>query len=271
MREFPGFRIHSWVCAAALLCGTRPAAIAEPIPVRHVEGTEHGFLAVRTKEGRIVAVGDLYQVVHGDTVNARLTFRFKDGSVDDETTVFSQRDKFHLITDHHIQRGPSFPQPLDISIDARHGQVTVRSRKKDGKDEVKTRHLDLPPDLVNGLVLSVSKNILPETPETEVSMLVATPELRLIKLRLSPRGEEPFSLAGSPRKATRYEIKIELGGVAGLIAPLIGKQPANIQIWIIGGEAPAFVREEGPLYQGGPIWTIQLTSPVWPDLPNQGL
>jgi hypothetical protein len=55
-----------------------------------------------------------------------------------------------------------------------------------------------------------------------------------------------------------------------MVAPLIGKQPPNIQIWIIGGEAPAFVREEGPLYQGGPIWTIQLTSPVWPDLPRSG-
>jgi hypothetical protein len=48
------------------------------------------------------------------------------------------------------------------------------------------------------------------------------------------------------------------------VAPLIGKQPPDIQIWIIGGEAPAFVKEEGILYQGGPIWTIQLTSPVWP-------
>jgi hypothetical protein len=68
----------------------------------------------------------------------------------------------------------------------------------------------------------------------------------------------------------RFEIKIELGGVAGMVAPLIGKQPPNIQIWIIGGEAPAFVKEEGFLYQGGPIWTIQLTSPVWPDLLHSG-
>jgi hypothetical protein len=130
--------------------------------------------------------------------------------------------------------------------------------------------MDLPSDLVNGLILSIAKNILPDTPETKVSMLVATPKPRLIKLAISPSDEEPFSLAGSPRKAMRYEIKIKLGGIAGLIAPLIDKQPPNVQIWIVGGEAPAFVREEGPLYQGGPTWTIQLTSPVWPDLPHQG-
>jgi hypothetical protein len=241
------------------------------MPVRHVEGTVHGFLALRSKEGHVLAVGDLFQVVRGDRVTSRLLFRFKDGSIDDETAVFSQRGNFQLITDHHIQKGPSFPNPLDLSIDVRSGQITVRSTGKNGKKEVKREHLDLPPDLVNGLILSIAKNISPETPETKVSMVVASPKPRLVKLAISPHGEEPFSLVGSSRKAMRFEIKIELGGVAGMVAPLIGKQPPNIQIWIIGGEAPAFVKEEGFLYQGGPIWTIQLTSPVWPDLPHSGL
>ena len=69
----------------------------------------------------------------------------------------------------------------------------------------------------------------------------------------------------------RYEINIELGGVAGVMAPPIGKQPPKVQIWILGGQAPAFVREEGPRYQGGPIWSIQLASPVWPAPPRPRL
>ncbi len=262
--------LRCWSFTAALFCALQPDAPAEPIPVRHLEGTLHGFLALRTEEGRVLAVGDLFQVVRGDRVTSRLLFRFKDGSVDDETAVFSQRGNFQLITDRHIQKGPSFPHPMDLSIDVRSGQLTVRSTGKDGKEEVKSEHLDLPPDLYNGMILSLVKNIPPETPETKVSMLVATPKPRLVKLAISPRGEEPFSLVGSSRKAMRFEVKIELGGVAGAVAPLIGKQPPNIQIWIIGGQAPAFVREEGPLYQGGPILSIQLTSPVWPDLPRSG-
>jgi hypothetical protein len=263
-------RLRCWSLIAVLVCALQSCALAEPVPVRHVEGTEHGFLALRTKEGRVLAVGDLFQVVRGDRVTSRLLFRFKDGSIDDETTVFSQRGYFQLISDRHVQKGPSFPQPMDLSIDVRRGQVTVRSKGKDGKEDVKSEHLDLPSDLVNGLILSIAKNIRPDTPETKASMLVATPKPRLIKLAISPAGEEPFSLVGSSRKAMHYQIKIELGGIAGMVAPIIGKQPPNIQIWIIGGEAPAFVREEGPLYQGGPIWTIQLTSPVWPDLPHSG-
>ncbi|MCU1313905.1 MAG: hypothetical protein JWM54_1662 [Acidobacteriaceae bacterium] len=268
MNGSPAERLRCWSFFALLICALQPGVSAEIIPVRHVEGTEHGFLALRTKEGRVLAVGDLYQVVRGGRVTSRLLFRFKDGSIDDETTVFTQRGSFQLITDHHIQKGPSFPQPMDLSIDVRSGMVVVRSTGKNGKEEVTTEHMDLPPDLVNGMVLSISKNILPKTPETKVSMVVATPKPRLVKVAISPQGEVPFSLVGSQRKAMRFVLKIELGGVAGVVAPLIGKAPPEIQIWIIGGRAPAFVREEGPLYQGGPVLTIQLTSPVWPDLPT---
>jgi hypothetical protein len=265
MKGSPAERLRCWPWIVVLMialvsCALQPSASAEPIPVRHIEGTVRGFLAVRSKEGRVVAVGDLFQVVHGDRVTARLLFRFKDGSVDDETTVFSQRGNFQFISDHHIQKGPSFPQPVDLSIDVPGGQVTVARRN--GKEEVKSEHLDLPSDLVNGLILSIMKNILPDVPETKVSMVVATPTPRLVKVAISPNGEEPFSLVGSHRKATRFLLKIELGGVAGVVAPLIGKAPPEIQIWIIGGQAPAFVREEGPLYQGGPVLTIQLTSPA---------
>jgi hypothetical protein len=262
--------LRYWGFIAVLLCALQVVASAEPIPVRHIEGTEHGFLVLRTKEGRVLAVGDLFQVVRGDWVTSRLLFRFKDGSVDDETAVFSQRGHFQLITSRHIQKGPSFPHPMELSIDVRRNQVTVRSPGKDGKDELTTDHLDLPPDLSNGMVLSLMKNIRPDTPETKVSMVVAAPKPRLVKLAISPRGEAPFSLVGSPRKAMHYAVKIELGGVAGVVAPLIGKEPPDIHIWIIGGVAPAFVQEEGPLYEGGPIWNIQLTSPVWPRKPPSG-
>jgi hypothetical protein len=83
---------------------------AEPVPVRHREGTAHGFLLVRTLEGTAIAPGDLVQVPHGDQITSRLAFNFEDGSIDDETTVYSQRVVFRLISDHHVQKGPLIPQ-----------------------------------------------------------------------------------------------------------------------------------------------------------------
>lgn len=258
-------RLRFWLLTAALLFASQPPfAVAEVVPVRHVEGTLHGFLELRTQENQLLAVGDLFQVVRGDRVNAHLVFHFKDGSLDDETAVFLQRRNFQLISDHHVQKGPAFPHPLDVTVDVRSGQVTVRSTGDDGKQKVDSKHLTLPPDLANGVIFSLLKNIKPTAPETKVSMIVATPKPRLVKLAISPHGEESFSIAESQRKAMHFVIKVEIGGAAGLVAPLVGKQPPDIHVWISGGEAPAFVKEVGPLYEGGPICTVQLTSPVWP-------
>jgi hypothetical protein len=227
-------------------------------------------MTLRSEEGKLLAAGDAMQTVRGDRVTLRLVFHFKDGSIDDETTVYRQRTHFQLISDRHIQKGPSFPHPMDMTVDAGSGVVTVRTTGKDGKDEVATDHLDLPQDLANGLVPLFIRNISPHAAETRVSMVVATPKPRLVKLAIAPRGEESFSIAGSSHKAMHFEIKIELGGVVGVVAPLVGKQPPNIHLWNVGGEAPVFVKETGPAFADGPIWTIELASPVWPDSQHGG-
>lgn len=254
---------YAWLLAL-LACCAPLCNLAAPIPVRYVEGVEHGFLSLSTEDGKIVAVGDLLQRVHGDRVTSHLTFRFKDGSIDDETTTFNQRGNFRLISDRHIQKGPAFPHPLDLAIDVASGNVTVRTTGKDGNEVAKTEHLDLPADLYNGLITSIAKNVVSTSPETKVSMLVATPKPRLIKLAITPAGKETVSIAGFPRQAIKYEIKLELGGVAGIVAPLVGKQPPNVQIWIVGAQLPTFLRERGPLYEESAIYTILLVGPTWP-------
>jgi hypothetical protein len=247
-------------CATLLQPGAMPAA---PVAVRHTEGLLHGFLVLRTLAGDALADGDLTQVARGDRVTIRLVFRFKDGSVHDDTAVFSQRRDFRLLSDHLVQKGPAFQHPMEISIDGSTGQVTVRNTDNDGKEKVMTERLNLPPDVANGMVLTLLKNIRSDASQTKVSMVAATPKPRLVKLAIAPQGEEPFSVGGSSRKATHYVVKVEIGGAAGLVAPLLGKQPPDTHVWILGGEAPAFVKSEGPLYFGGPIWQIEPVSPVW--------
>ncbi len=256
----PRIGIWPWLLITVLL---QPGPLsAESIPVRYPEGTIHGFLALRTLDGKLLAGGDLTEVHRGNQMVSRLVFRFKDGSVDDERTVFSQRGTFRLISDHHIQKGPSFPHPTNVLINAATGQVTVYYRDKD-REKVETDHLDLPPDLANGILINIMKNISPDTKETKVSYLGADPKPRLVHLSIRPSGEETFSVAGVRHKATLFTLKVELGGMAGMIAPLIGKQPADTKVWVVGEGAPAFVRADEALYVGGPIWTIQITGPEW--------
>ena len=161
----------------------------------------HGFLQLRSQEGRILASGDSVQVSHGDEVTTRTLFNFKDGSVDDETTVFSQRGALRLISDRHLQKGPSFPHPMDVLIDARKRQVTIRSTGKDGREEVRTDHLDLPPDLANGIIPLVIENIGSGVTSTTVPLLVASPRPRLVKLVISPHGRPALAVVGPPQGA----------------------------------------------------------------------
>lgn len=251
------------ILAALLLWSV--SASAAPIAVRHSEGIVHGFLILRAMDGTSLADGDLLQTTQGDRVTARLTFRFKDGSLHDETVVFSQRGSFRVLSDHLIQKGPSFPQPLDVTVDAAGGRATVRYTD-DGKQKVADERLDVPADLANGMMSILLKNVGAEFSQAKVTMLAATPKPRLVTLAVSRAGEDTFHLGASTRKATHFIVKVELGGLTGVVAPLIGKQPPDSHVWILAGDAPAFLKSEGPLYNGGPVWRIELASPVWPRL-----
>jgi hypothetical protein len=251
------------LCAAiAVLWSCAPAA--QSVVVRHTEGVVHGFLVLRAANGAPLADGDLMQSANGDRVTSTLIFHFRDGSVQEETAVFAQHQRFQLITDHLVQKGPTFPRPLEMSIDRAAGKVTVRDSDEHGAPKVADERIDLPLDLANGLIPTLLKNVGAADLPLTVSMIAATPTPRLVKLHITSVGEERFSLGASTRNATHYVVKIDIGGVAGLLAPLLGKQPPDSHVWILGGEEAAFVKAEGPSYLSGPVWRTELASPIWP-------
>jgi hypothetical protein len=248
-----------------LICcfATSVLASGETVSARRKQGSSHGFLLLKSADGKIIAVGDQITVTHGDGVRSRLVFRFRDGSVDDETTVFRQGTVLALVSDHHIQRGPSFKEPLNMTVNVAAQQVTWHEMK-DGKDEVETQHMDMPPDLANGLVSPILENFPAKTTEMKVSYIAGGSKPRLVKLAITRGDEDRFRVGGTNRRAGVFNIHIEIGGVAGAVAPVIGKQPSDIKVWVMDGEVPTFLKMVGALYQRGPIWTMVLTSPSWP-------
>jgi hypothetical protein len=244
------------------LCLPAPAS-SEPVAVRHAEGLVHGFLSLRSPEGKLLASGDLIQRARGDQVTSRLVFHFADGSTHDETAVFRQRGQFLLLSGRLVQKGPAFKQAIDMNIDRQSGQVTVNYTDEHGEQKSEVEHMELPPDLANGLIITLLKNVRRNAMPKSFSYVAATPKPRLVQFALSVAGQEPFIVAGSRRQATHYVLKVEIGGVAGVIAPLIGKQPEDSHIWILEGEAPAFVKSQASMFMGGPLWRTDLVSPVW--------
>jgi hypothetical protein len=62
-------RLVARLCGFALLLSWLAAlAPAEPIPVRYRQGSSHGFLALKTLEGALIATGESTQTVRGDRV-----------------------------------------------------------------------------------------------------------------------------------------------------------------------------------------------------------
>lgn len=253
--------MKSQVAIAFVLAGV--TAVAEPVTVRFPEGLVHGFLKLSALDGTTLADGDLIQTARGVSVTSRLVFHFKDGSLHDETGVFSQRGRFQIASYRLTQRGPSFPRPLEMTIDGA-GNTTVRFTDDHGESKTETEHIALPMDLANGMVPILLKNVRAGAVPAELSMIVATPKPRLVKLKLQPPTEDAFSTGGVRRKAAHYVLKIDIGGIAGVIAPLAGKQPPDQHVWILAGDAPAFVKSEQQLYMDGPLWRIELVSAVWP-------
>lgn len=210
---------------------------AQPVAVRQTEGAVHGFLALTSVEGEAVANGDLEQVARGSRVTSRLVFHFKDGSVQEETTVFSQTGHFRLLSDHLVQKGPSFKRQMDLTINGSTGEATARYRDDNDKEKVETEQLTLPTDVANGMIPVLLKN-LPQGQSLTASMVVAAPKPQLVKLDISPTGEDSFLIGGERRKATRYVVKIDIGGLKGVVAQLIGKQPPDTYVWILGDPRP---------------------------------
>jgi len=236
--------------------------VADPVAVRQTEGLVHGFLTLSTLDGKRLADGELLQTGEGEEVTSRLVFHFRDGSLSDETTVYSQREHFRMLRNHLIRKGPAFPMPLEAWIDGTTGAVKV-SYVDDGKTKTEEETMELPADLANGLILTMLKNVVPTAPETVLSFVALTPKPRLVHLEVTPTGEQPFQVGETQRKAMRYRVKVRIGGITGVMAKLVGKQPPDSSVWVLTGDHPAFVKSESPFYEGGDLWRIELTSPEW--------
>ena len=252
---------------ASLISGLLLSAIAadgEPVGVRFTEGLVHGFLKLSAIDGTPLADGDLLQTAQGTRVTSRLIFRFKDKSTHAETSVYSQQGQFRLVSYHLSQQGPSFPRTLDMTIDQA-GLATVRYTDDHGQQKTESERLKVPAaDLSNGMMLTLLKNVRAGAVPAELSLVVATPKPRVVTLKLESAGEETFSTGGMRRRAIHYVVKVNIGGLAGLVAPIVGKQPPDSHVWILAGDVPTFVKSEQLFYMGAPLWRVELVSPAWP-------
>ncbi|MEO7861078.1 MAG: hypothetical protein ABIU05_11645 [Nitrospirales bacterium] len=236
-----------------------------PVAVRFPEGIAHGFLLLRSLAGEIIGHGEMTQdVKEGDQVESHLVFKFTDGSLHDEKVIFSQQREFTMQGYHLVQRGPSFPDQIEISIDRSTTDYKVRTKAgADGKEELLAGAFTLPQDVYNGIFVTILLN-LPKGASETVNFLAFTPAPEVIKLELNLVGEDTVGIGDLfSRKAVRYAFKPDIGIIREFFGKAIGRLPANFHYycWILDDEVPSFVQFEGPLQLMGPIMQIELVSP----------
>ena len=249
---------RSVVVAALMVTTTATALPAQQIAVVHIQRPMHRFMVARSEDGKTLANGEFWQTVQGDEVTMRFTYRFVDGSVDDETTTYRQQGMFRLVRDHHLQKGPFFRKPIDFTIEAITGIVTSRTVDKKGKMHVDSKHMALPDDLANGMVGTLLLNVPHNKRPFRVGMLVPVGGGRLVPLLISPEGEQTIQLVGHSLKAAVFRVHPELGGIVSMIARLIGMQPKDVVVWILEGEEPAVLVVLGQLGGYGPVVSSDL-------------
>jgi hypothetical protein len=246
-----------------LLTVISTGADADPIPVRVREVPSYALVTLSSvASGKRLADGELIQTPSGrQRLQSRLTFRFEDGSLSDETVVFSQDKVFQIHSYHLVQRGPSFPHEIDASFDRATARYRVRYRENAGAAEEREEGTtDMPDDLYNGMGATVVRNL--DGRSGSGHLLAFTPKPRLLRAEFVQQGEESFSVGGSTRRARRYLMKLEGAGPVGAIAHLVGKDPPDVSYWIASPVA-AFLKFEGQMFLKGPLWRIEPAKARW--------
>jgi hypothetical protein len=250
------------VLLALGMCSVRLVSAA-PVAVRAPESTVQSYLVLRDEARKPIALGEYKQRPKAGAIEVHLTFKFKDGSVHDETAVFSQRGVFTLARYALHQRGASFPTTLDGSLDAATGRYLVKYRKPGKDEDTEEGHLELPPDVYPSVMqITIVKHLAKDASET-VHTVAFTPKPRVLKLVIQPSSSVPFFVEGAKKTSREYELKPELGPLLGVLAEIAGKSPPTYHVWMLREDVSAFLAAAGPLYVGGPVWRIELTSPRW--------
>jgi hypothetical protein len=247
---------------ALVALGVTATAHAAPVKVRLPEGAVRGLLVLNTIDGQAIAHGELVQRPDGPRINSRLSLAFLDGSVWDEQVTFSQDGVFRLETYRLVQRGPSLPTS-EIEFNRRDQRFKARTQERKD-DEIKDASgpLDVPADVYNGMALVLLKN-LPPGEGGSGQMVVFTPKPRLIRMDLVREGEDDVRLGALGKKAIRYLVKLDVRGLAGVLAAVLGKDPPDGRYWLLAGDVPAFVRFAGAMYLNGPTWRLEHSTVEW--------
>ena len=195
-----------------LLIGITSMAEAEPIAVRFTEGTTHGYLSLKTEQGRQIAHGELVQRTRGKRVEANLLFYFLDGSVHDEKVTFSQHRLFRMEKYFLKQTGRflSYSARSQELIERQEHSPFVLGQPVDLKFHVTGRSA-LPDDVYNGMIVTLLKNLTTRSRAQRFNMSPSHLNQSCIHFKLTPTHRLNVKMGARSKPVTQYVLEPKVG------------------------------------------------------------
>ncbi len=215
-------------------------AAAGPIPLRWPQGSLHGFPSMSDGSGNVVADGELTQELHGQRLEVRIRWSFRDGRVAVETDTFHAgrdlvQERFSWAEERAGEELRSF------TADFERGRATSAVRRG-ARVEREQAHLDLPRGRSfagYGTALAVAQLGLAAGGTAEITFVAFTPKPHAVTLRVSQDREERIPAAGRSIPCDRFTLHPEIPFPANVFV-----HARDAHLWLTRRAPPALLRAE---------------------------
>lgn len=217
------------------------------ITVTNYAGTFHGSPELRDPNGKKLADGDYSQWVEGERLRVKITYRFNDRRLVEETADFRQKPEL-------VQENWSFRESKDGKLgrnfvaDFISGLATA---EKEDNSEPKRWSEKVAPVRGQafagiGFVLALT-NLRPRLvarEKIELQAVAFTPNPRVVSVEISHTGVDHIRMGDRQLKGDHFIIHPKIPRIARLFitAP-------DIHLWFTNSTTPQFLRTEGPLVE----------------------
>jgi hypothetical protein len=225
-----------------LLLLASPAAAPQ---AADIEGTLHGFPALRDLAGRKLADGDFVQWLEDGRLNVRITYDFADGRRIIERAVLRQTPR--LVQEEWSWQETRGGKPIRaFVVDLRSGKATAETADDDGMER-SAETLDVEPGRTFagfGFALAIKsvRERLTKGEKVELRAVAFTPKPRTVSVEISHRGLDRMAMSGRSIRGDHFVIHPKIPRIVDLFIDV-----PDVHLWLVNPPPAGFLRSEGPL------------------------
>jgi hypothetical protein len=238
--------------ALILIVATSAARAVEP---NELEGATHGYPGLYDSNGQKLANGEFQQWVENGRLHVTITYRFPDGKVWEEKSVFRQQPEM-LQEKWSWRESKEGKTEREFNLDFVDGTAMTHLNGKDVSVKI-----DIEPGRTFagfGFTIALSNlyDRLLKGETIELKAIGFTPKPRVVAVNVFQAGLDRIEMGGRVFRGNHFMIRPDLP----FMAKLFIRAPDN-HIWLTNPKPATFLRWEGPIVMpSDPIIRVDLIS-----------